>query len=102
MFMLYSSGLRVSELLNLRKEDLDFDRKVVYVRNGKGKKDRVTLLSAVAAEYIGHYLESYRPKEWLFEGAGGNRYGASSVNKIIHTSALKVGILKKVSAHTLR
>lgn len=47
MFMLYASGLRISELLNLQREHIDFERKLVYVRNGKGHKDRITLLSAV-------------------------------------------------------
>lgn len=102
MFMLYSSGLRRSELLNLTKQDLDFDRKMVYVRQGKGRKDRTTLLSAVAAQYISHYLELYKPHYWLFEGPDGKQYSASSLNKIIHVNAKKVNISKRVSAHTLR
>jgi integrase/recombinase XerD len=102
MFMLYSSGLRISELLNLKKTDLDFDRKLVYVKSGKGRKDRITLLSSVASEYIQYYLDLYCPQHWLFEGPGGKRYGASSVNNIIHVNAGKVNIRKKVSAHTLR
>lgn len=73
---------------------------MVYVRNGKGRKDRTTLLSAVAAQYISHYLELYNPQHWLFEGPEGKQYSASSVNKIIHANAGKANINKRVSAHT--
>ena len=102
MFMLYSSGLRISELLNLKKNDLDQQRMVVYVRQGKGKKDRITILSRVALEYLIDYLEMYKPIYWLFEGPGGKQYGATSVNRIIHYNAGKANIKKRVSAHTLR
>lgn len=102
MFMLYASGLRMSELINLKITDVDFDRKLVNVRGGKGRKDRVTLLSVVASDYLVHYLELYAPKVWVFEGPGGKQYGASSVNKIIYANAARAGIQKKVSAHTLR
>lgn len=102
MFMLYASGLRMSELINLKITDVDFDRKLVNVRSGKGRKDRVTLLSKVAGEYLVRYLEVYAPGTWVFEGPGGKQYGASSVNKIVHVNAAKAGIKKNVSAHTLR
>lgn len=102
LLMLYSSGLRISELLNLRPCDIDSDRKVIHVRAGKGKKDRISILSQVAYGYLSHYLAMYKPKTWIFEGPQGNRYSARSVNKVIHKSASLAGISKKVSAHTLR
>jgi integrase/recombinase XerD len=102
MFLLYSSGLRMSELLNLRNDHIDFGRKAVYVRKGKGGKDRMTLLSMAAAECLVQYLAIYKPQHWLSEGPEGNRYSASSVNRIIYTSARKAGITKRISAHTLR
>ena len=102
LLLLYSAGLRMSELLALRESDIDRDRKLINVRGGKGSKDRVTLLSAVAMEYIGDYLNLLKPKHWLFEGPDGGRYSATSVNAIIKRSAARAGIRKKVSAHTLR
>jgi integrase/recombinase XerD len=102
LMMLYSAGLRRSELLKLKPGDIDPDRKLVHVRGGKGRKDRVTLFSARAYESVQEYLELMKPKEWLFEGPDGGQYSATSVNAIIRRSAQKAGIKKKVSAHTLR
>lgn len=102
LFILYSSGLRISELLNLKREDIDPDRKVIYVRGGKGRKDRVTLLSPLAYEFLIHYLDAYKPVTWLFESPTGSQYSARSVNNFINVIAKKAGILKRVSAHTLR
>jgi len=102
LFLLYSAGLRVSELLSLTQIDLDSDRRMIYVRGGKGKKDRVTLLSALAYKYIQEYIALIKPKHWLFEGPDGRRYSTSSVNKIIKRSARAAGITKRISAHTLR
>lgn len=102
LMLLYSAGLRISELLNLKQDDIDSDRKLIYVRGGKGNKDRVTLLSVLANTSIKEYLELLKPKLWLFEGPDGGPYGATSVNKIIKRSAQAAGIRKRVSAHTLR
>jgi site-specific recombinase XerD len=102
MFLLYSAGLRVSELLRLRWEDIDADRKLIHVRSAKGKKDRVTLLSGYAYEYLRNYRDLYSPREWVFEGIGGGQYSSRSVNAVIRRSARAAGIGKRVSAHTLR
>jgi integrase/recombinase XerD len=102
MFMLYASGLRISELINLKLSDIDRNRMVVYVRMGKGNKDRITVLSKLALAYLDHYLELYKPGFWLFEGEKREAYGTSSVNKMIHRCAVNAKIRKNVSAHTLR
>ncbi len=102
MFMLYSSGLRISELLRLRWKDIDRDRMLVYIHAAKGNKDRITLLSRVAYDYLVHYMDFYQPTTWLFEGPDKGPYSASSVNKVIHHCAKLAGIHKNVSAHTLR
>ena len=102
MFMLYSAGLRISELLNLKWQDIDEDRKVIYIRGGKGRKDRITLLSKLALDYLRHYQTLYHPKEWLFEGPTGGQYSPRSVNQFIHKYSRNAGISKRVSAHTLR
>ncbi len=102
MFMLYSAGLRISELLNLRWQDIDVDRNVIYIRGGKGRKDRITLLSKLALDYLRHYQTLYQPKEWLFESPEGGQYSPRSVNQFIHKYSKQAGICKRVSAHTLR
>lgn len=102
LLLLYSAGLRRSELLRLQERDLDLDRKVIHVRAAKGKKDRVTMLSPYAYQVLQDYLAQLKPKFWLFEGPDGRPYSASSLGKIIKRSAEKAGIKKNVSAHTLR
>jgi integrase/recombinase XerD len=102
LFLLYSAGLRMSELLALRWTDLDFERRVIYVRDGKGKKDRVSLLSPVAYEYLMHYKKTFGTTTWVFEGQSEGPYSARSVNNIIKRSAKLAGIAKSISAHTLR
>ena len=102
MFMLYSGGLRISELLNLKWTDIDEDRMVIYVRRGKGQKDRITILSRLAMDYLKHYRDLYSPEVWVFEGQTGDQYSPRSVNEFIHKYSRIAGINKRVSAHTLR
>jgi integrase/recombinase XerD len=102
LLLLYSAGLRISELLNLMPADIDHDRKVIYVRNGKGSKDRITLLSEVAYKFLQHYFALYKPLKWIFEGPDGSTYSPRSVNRIVKKSARKAGVTKRISAHTLR
>lgn len=102
LMLLYSSGLRISELLNLRWRDFDIDRMQLFVEGGKGNKDRVTVLSKGAVEYTRYYMSLYHPVDLLFEGPGGKRYSQRSVNLVTHRSAFLAGISKRVSPHTLR
>lgn len=102
LFFLYSAGLRISELLSLKPDAIDPDRGVIYVYGGKGKKDRVTLLSRVAYTYMREYVKKYKPVTWLFEGPDGGPYSSRSVNNIIKRSCRLAGITRRVSAHTLR
>ncbi len=102
MFLLYSAGLRISELLGLKWKDIDEYRMIIYIRGGKGGKDRITLLSKLALDYLKYYLELYKPKEWLFESPTGSQYSPRSVNQFIHRYCSMAGIKKHVSAHTLR
>lgn len=102
LLLLYSAGLRMSELLNLRWRDFDTDRMQLFVDGGKGKKDRMTLLSDQVVEYVKYYLSLHRPVEFLFEGPGHQRYSPRSVNMIVHRAAKLAGVQKDVSAHTLR
>ena len=100
--LLYGSGLRIGELLGLRKQDIYFDRNQVFVKQGKGHKDRITLLSRHVAEELLAYLSQYKPNYWLFEGPYRKQYSRSSVNQIIKRACRDAGITKNVSAHTFR
>lgn len=100
--LLYSAGLRRSELLNLKLEDIDSKRMVINIRNGKGNKDRLTILSPTVLEDLRIYYKEWKPKEYLFEGAKGKQYTATSILKIIDNAAKKGGIKKKITPHMLR
>ncbi len=100
--LLYSAGLRRSELINLKLRDIDSKRMIIKVNNGKGKKDRITLLSNVLLNNLRTYYKTYRPKNFLFEGSNGESYSGSSVLSIIRRSSQKAGIYKKVTPHMLR
>jgi integrase/recombinase XerD len=102
MVTLYSCGLRLSELLNLEIIDIHSDRKMIMVRQGKGKKDRTTILSDKTLELLRRYYRAYRPVKFLFEGPAGGCYSARSVQNIIKRSLRIAGIRKPASAHTLR
>ncbi len=102
MFVIYSSGLRLSELLGLRVNDLDFERMLIRVKSGKGKKDRYTILSSKLVPVLKRYINIYRPYIYLFEGQYGDRYSAKSVQNIVGRAAKIAGITKHVTPHTLR
>ncbi len=99
---LYSAGLRRSELINLRKHDLQFDRKMILVKNAKGNKDRTTMLSEYLAEILHQYMEAEKPNYWLFEGVDRRRYSATSIAKVIKKAAQLAGIERNVYPHMLR
>ena len=100
--ILYSGGLRRNELLNLKINDIDSKRMLIHVKNGKGGKDRFTLLSNAVLTNLRKYYIKEKPGKFLFEGSKGVPYSASSVKKIVDKAALLVGIKKRVTPHTLR
>jgi site-specific recombinase XerD len=100
--LIYSAGLRRSELINLRICDIDRKRFVINVRQGKGKKDRITLLSQKVLDELDLYREAYQPKKWVFESATHTQYSESSLHKVFKKALAKSGIEKNVSVHTLR
>ncbi len=99
---LYSSGLRISELLNLRIKDIDVQRMQIRVVKGKGDRDRVVGLSKFFLIILRQYAEAHKPVEYLFNGEDGGAYAAESVRKILKRACLKAGIRKKVTPHVLR
>ena len=100
--LLYSAGLRRSELINLKLEDIDSSRMLIRVDDAKGNKDRYTLLSKNALVDLRKYFTEFLPKIYLFEGQYGGKYSPNSVGKIVTNAAISAGIKKKVSPHTLR
>jgi len=80
--VLYGSGMRLSELLDLRVTDVDGDRNTLFVRHGKGAKDRVIPVSEKLIQDLREYYRQYRPKKFLFEGQNGVSYSSTSVQNI--------------------
>jgi len=102
IYLIYSGGLRLSEVINLRIEDIDSKRKQIRLRGAKGKKDRVTLLSDKVLMTLREYYKDYKPNEWLFEGADGGQYSSRSVQNIFKSALKKSKINKHGTIHTLR
>jgi integrase/recombinase XerD len=99
---IYSAGLRISEVIGLKIKDIDSKRMQIRVEQGKGKKDRYTLLSGKALEVLRAYFKVYKPKIWLFEGQGGEQYAGRSIQNILKTAVSQTDIKKRVTVHTLR
>ncbi len=102
LMLIYSAGLRLNELIQLRLADLQPDQQRLFVYGGKGKKDRCTLLSPKVWEKLKQYLEIYKPVEWLFEGQTGGQYSGRSVQKLFTKAKLRTGINPYATVHTLR
>lgn len=99
----YGAGLRMNELRMLKIQDVDVNRNVVHVKNGKGKKDRYAVLSILLAKKLNEYLSQVKPKVYLFEGqTPGKPMGERSIQYIINEALQKTSIKKQVSMHTLR
>ena len=99
---MYSGGLRMGELLNLKIGDIDSHGMRIWVREGKGVKDRVTVLSPSLLEVLRIYYLRYHPKEYLFEGSRRKSYSGSSVRKVLQRAVESAKITKSVRPHTLR
>ncbi len=100
--LIYSSGLRISEAINMKITDIDSQRMLIHVKNAKGKKDRYTLLSTKVLDLLREYYTVYKPKTYLFEGQYGKQYSSRSAQSVLQQSAKKAGITKQISLHTLR
>jgi len=100
--LIYSAGLRLGELINMRLTDIDCDRTLVIIRNGKGNKDRTSLLSPKMLALFREYMQWYRPTTWLLESTPGEKYSPRNVQLFFHRAADRAGITKKATVHTLR
>jgi len=99
----YTTGLRRSEVLNLRPTDIDSSRKVLRVMNGKGHKTREVPITDVLIQQLREYYKRYRPKKYLFEGIiPGRPYSETSFSNVVKSAAQTAGIKKRISPHVLR
>lgn len=100
--ILYSAGLRISELLELKPGDINESRNLIRVRQGKGRKDRYTLLSRPLMKKLAEYNRLYKPQSWLFERRPGEPFTESIVSKRLKAAAREAGITKRIYPHLLR
>lgn len=100
--LIYSAGLRISELLNLKITAIDSERMTIHITGSKNNRDREVMLSQKILRLLREYFKFYKPKKYLFEGRSSERYSARSVQEILK-KALKLSRIKKhATVHTLR
>jgi len=99
---IYSCGLRRSEAINLKLEDIDSHRMLIKIRGAKGKKDRYVQLAKGILTLLREYYKKEKPQTWLFEGTIGKQYSATSIFNTVKDTAKKAGIKKRVYPHILR
>jgi site-specific recombinase XerD len=103
LYMTYSAGLRSGEVTRIRVKDIDYERHQIWVRGGKGKKDRVVMLSETLLNLLHEYNAEYKPDYWIFEGQKpGEPYSESSLRSVFKRAKNAVGIKKDVTVHSLR
>jgi integrase/recombinase XerD len=99
----YAAGLRISEAVHLKPIDIDSQRMVIRVEQGKGQKDRYVMLSPKLLETLRGYWRAVRPKEWLFEGdAAGQPISVSAVESACQKARRRSGLRKPITPHSLR
>lgn len=102
IMLLYSAGLRVSELIGLKTIDIDSDSMLINISNSKGRKDRKVMLSEKVLTELRVYYKKYKPKEYLFEGQNKAYYSAKSIQNIVKDAAFRANVNKRVTPHMLR
>ena len=100
---IYSAGLRVSEAAHLKVEDIDSKRMQIRIENGKGRRDRYTLLSKTLLMLLRKYWRAYQPPYWLFPGRPKTKpISSESIQRIFRKASNKARINKRVTPHTFR
>jgi len=103
LMLIYSSGLRISEAINLTWKDINFEDHKIHIKGAKGKKDRVVMLAYVLVEKLKQYKEMFPSEGFVFEGQiKGQPYTASSIRSVMRRACKKAGIKEKATVHTLR
>lgn len=101
--LVYSSGLRVSEVVRLQRKDVDYSRKMLHIHQAKGRKDRYSLHSNSVIDMLQSYMQSYPVIDYLFPGSASNAHMTErTAQHIFERAKHRAGILKKASIHTLR
>ena len=100
--LIYSAGLRRSELLNMKINHIDSKRMELFIEHSKGRKDRVVPLSSTVLQLLRSYYKAYQPKDFLFEGQSGENYSERSLALVLKSACQKAGIKKHVNLHMLR
>ena len=99
----YAAGLRISEAVHLKPNDIDSQRMVIHVEQGKGQKDRYVMLSPRLLEILRNYWRAVRPKQWLFEGyVSGQHITRDAVHRVCKQARQVSGIAKPISPHSMR
>ncbi|MDH5610243.1 MAG: site-specific integrase [Cyclobacteriaceae bacterium] len=99
---IYSAGLRISEVLNLKIGDIDSQNMRMWIQEAKGAKDRISVLSPYLLELLRNYYKVYKPQVYLFEGPDRAQYSPTSIRRILGRAVKKCNIRKDVTPHTLR
>jgi len=102
LYTIYSAGLRLNEVINLRIIDVHSENGQLFIRGAKGKKDRYTVLSQATLDILRVYYSAHKPSYWLFEGSDGGQYSKSSVQKIFRRAVKDANINPWATVHTLR
>jgi integrase/recombinase XerD len=102
LLLIYSAGLRLGELLELKLSDIDTDSMRIHIRQAKGKKDRYVMLSQNTYNILKEYIKEYNPQSLIIEGKSGGIYSPKSVQSVFKRAVQKAGIKKKVTVHSLR
>lgn len=98
---LYSAGLRLSEVVNLKREHINFENNTILVKQGKGKKDRITILSKKLKNKLGNYLSQNKfVTDYLFESQRGKKYDKHTIQKILEKASKSIN--RKITPHMLR
>jgi len=100
--LMYASGLRVSEVCRLRVKDLDFDNDILWVRQGKGSKDRQTLMPKNISKILQRYVNKKTLNDYVFENRQGRRLSERTVQKVFWQALKKSGVKKHATCHSLR
>lgn len=100
--LMYSTGLRVGEVINLRIQNIDSSRMVINILNAKGGKDRQVMLNQNLLELLRNYFKVYHPKEYLFNGQNSPQYSERSIAQFLKAYAERAGLNKRIYPHLIR
>ena len=100
--MIYACGLRISEAVHLRKADVDWNQNRLFIKAGKGKKDRYVFFPFKLKLLLQNYEKAYPTKYWYFEGQDGGQYSVRSIQAIFHQSIVRAKVDANATVHKLR